>query len=444
MGRNKLVSMVLAVALTVATLAGCSNGKPKFEDVTITVLIPDQSLAGTLGEQINSLLDKSKTFVEEQNPGLTVNVVKAPVEQYADQIETLNPDIYWITPNDLTKPQNAGKLYDLGPLLEEANADITQYFPSNLLDMTTEDGKLLGIPVAAYNMAVAYSKSWFSTAGLEEPRPNWTWEQFESDAIALKEANGADSKVAYGASIPLYSEYIESIVLSKGGSFLSPDGKQASGFVDGPVTVETMAWLKGLADKGALDPAPTGDLSLIGKTKGMEIAVTPLINSFMTSNTDIGIVPLPSANGDYIVSAPYVTAFGINSSSENPEAALKYIFALTMEDNEITREAYRIGMSISKPVFENGGAENNPSLAVDYQLLPYSQKRAFMQTSGWGEAMGFYSNHFMLMVQDDVSEIVPTLQEMAQGIDASLAQVREKDENEAAAAAGAPVAETSE
>lgn len=441
MGRSKIIGILLAAALTAVTLAGCSSDKPKFEEVTITVLMPDQSIAGPLGEQINALLDKSKPFVEEQNPGLTVNVVKVSGEQYADQIQTQKPDIYWFSPYELTQPQNEGKLYELNPLLEQANVDITQYYPSNLLDMTTDDGKLYGIPLAAYNMAVAYSKSWFSNAGLEEPRPNWTWEQFESDAIALQEANG--SNVAFGASIPLYPEYIESIVLSRGGSFLSPDGRQASGFVDGPVTVETMAWLKGLADKGALDPAPTGDLSLIGKTKGMDISVTPLINSFMTTNSDIGIVPLPSMNGDYMVSAPYVTAFGINSASPHPEAAMKYIFALTMEDNEITREAYQIGMSISKEVFENGGAENNPSLAIDYQLLPYSQKRAIMHSGGWVEAMGYYSNYFMLMMQDDESEIVPTLQDIAQGIDATLSDLRAKDEEEAAAA-GVPATETSE
>jgi len=444
MGRNKLFSMVLAAALTAGTLAGCSSSdkKPKLEDVTITVLVQDQG-SNPLGTQLNALLDNSKRFVEEQNPGLTVNVVRVAGTQYADQIQELNPDIYWFMPSELTMPQNAGKWYDLNPLLEQANVDITQYFPINLLDMTVADGKLLGIPLAAYNMTVAYSKSWFSNAGLEEPRPNWTWEEFESDAIALHEANGQNSNFAYGASIPLYPEYIESIVLSRGGSFLSPDGKQASGFVDGPVTVDTMTWLKGLSDKGILDPAPSGDLSMLGKTKGMEVSVTPVISNIMLSNSDIGVVPLPSLNGDSLSSAPYVTAFGINSSSPNPDAALKYIIALTMEDNEITRQAYQIGMSISKEVFENSGAADNPSLAVDYQLLPYSQQRAVMHSSGWAEAMGFYSNHFMFMMQDDVSELAPALQEIAQGIDATLAELREKDENEAAVA-GISEAETSE
>ncbi|WP_027085700.1 ABC transporter substrate-binding protein [Cohnella panacarvi] len=444
MGRSTIIGILLAAALTAVALTGCSNAKPKFEEVAITVLVDDQG-ASALGSQVNTLLDKSKTFVEQENPGLIVNLVRVPHDQYADKIIELKPDIYWALPYELTKPQNAGKLYDLNPLLEQANVDITQYFPSSLLDMATVDGKLLGIPLTANHMAVAYSKSWYGNAGLAEPSPNWTWEQFESDAIALKEANGADSTTVYGASFPLYSEYIESIVLSRGGSFLSPDGKQTSGYMDGPVTVGTMAWLKGLADSGALDPDSTGDLSQIGTTTGMVVSATPIINSFMSANADIGIVPLPSINGDYIVSAPYVTMFNINSSSLNPEAALKYIIALTMEDNEITREALRIGMSISKKVFDNSGADVNPSLALDYQLLPYSQQRAVMQSSGWGEAMGYYSNHFMLMMQEDVSELVPTLQDMAQGIDAKLAELRAKDEEEAAAAAvGETTADTSE
>ncbi|MBO9600729.1 MAG: extracellular solute-binding protein, partial [Cohnella sp.] len=345
-------------------------------------------------------------------------------------------------PYELTRPQNAGKLYDLNPLLEQANIDITQYFPSNLLDMTSADGKLLGIPLAAYNMTVAYSKSWYRNAGLAEPQPNWTWQQFESDAIAIKEANGSDSKIIYGASFPLEPEFVEPIVMSRGGSFLSQDGKQASGFLDGPQSIETIEWLKGLTDKGVLDPASAGDLSQIGKTTGMSISLTPIINSILPVNSDIGVVPLPSLNGDDIVSAPYVTAFSINSASQNPDAAMKYIIALTMEDNEVTREALQLGMSISKEVFENSGADVNPLLAVDYRQLPYSQKRAAMRTKAWAEAMGFYWSTFKQMMQSDPSELAPTLQEMAEGIDDRLAEARENDENEAEEAAATATLES--
>lgn len=434
MRRNKIIGILLAAFVFATTLAGCSNGNKEkpVEEATVTVLVQDQG-SSPLGVQLNALLDKSKAYVEKENPGLTINVVRVPPAQYADQIETLKPDIYWVAPFELSLPQKAGKLYDLKPLTEQADVDITQYFPENLLEMTSVDGKLLGIPLAAYNMTVAYSKSWFKNAGLAEPQPNWTWEEFESDAIALQEVNGSDSKSVYGASIPLYPDFVESIVLSRGGSFLSPDGAQASGFLDGPKSVETMEWLKGLVRNGVLDPASGGDVSLIGINTGMGLSLSPIISNAAVSNSDIGIVPLPS--GAEIVSAPYVTAFSINSASSHPEAALKYILALTMDDNEITRESLQIGMSISKKVFENGGSDLNPALAVDFQLLPYAHKRAAMQSRAWGEAMGLYANNFTLMMQTDLDELVPTLQQMARSIDATLADARMKDEQEAAEAA---------
>ncbi|MBO9599322.1 MAG: hypothetical protein J7559_16065, partial [Cohnella sp.] len=124
MGRSKIYGILLAAALTASTLAGCSNEKPKLKDVTITVLVEDQGNS-LLGTQLNALLDKSKALVEQQTPGLTVDLVRVPFTEYADKIVTLKPDIYWIAPFELSRPQNAGKLHDLNPLLEQANVDIT-------------------------------------------------------------------------------------------------------------------------------------------------------------------------------------------------------------------------------------------------------------------------------------------------------------------------------
>ncbi|MFC5530892.1 ABC transporter substrate-binding protein [Cohnella yongneupensis] len=425
-----LLTMVLASVI----LAGCSDQpKTEFDNAEITVLVQDQGNSA-LGKQINALLDDSKALVEKESPGIIVHLVRVPPEQYADKIKELKPDIYWFAPFELALPQSAGKLYDLNPLLDNAGLDITQYFPRNVLDMTTVDGKLLGMTLSAYNITVGYSKSWFDNAGIPYPQNDWTWEDFESAAVALKSANGGDSSNVYGAGIPLYSEFVEPIVMGMEGAFLSPDGTQASGYLDGPATVNTVEWLKGLLEQGVIDKQYNGDVAEIGVKRGMAVTLSPLISSAAQTNPDIGIVALPSMTGEAQVSAPYITAFGINASSVHPDAALKYIYALTLEDNEVTRQAFRLGISVSSAVFAAIGDELDPSLTLNYNLLPFAQKRASMVSREYSLAMGQYENTFSSMIQTDM-EIAPTLTQIAQGIDSKLAEARIKDEEEAQEAA---------
>jgi multiple sugar transport system substrate-binding protein len=236
-------SSLIAMIIVLAALVGCSNGPskptPVAEKADITVLVVDQG-SSAAGQKVNDLIDKSKKYVEENNEGLTVNVIKASPDQYLKQIETLHPDVYWIVSSEFERLSKQNKLYDLTPLLEAEGLNIGDYYPPNLVDLTTFDGKLLAVTLAAVNMTVGYSKDWFDAANIDYPQEDWTWEQFADIAAKLKQANGADSSVMYGAAVPMFPEFVETLVMSKGGSYLSADGQQASGYWDGEPVVDTI------------------------------------------------------------------------------------------------------------------------------------------------------------------------------------------------------------
>ena len=169
---SKSIVLFHILVLTITTMIGCSTkSKSVIEDVEITVLVVDQGTS-TLGIQANALLEKSKAMVEEHNPGLTVNLVKVPGEQYTKKIEELNPDVIWVNPSDFERQNKEEKLFDLTPLLENDGIDLSRYFSQNIINMTSIDGKFLGVTLAAYNMAIGYSKEWFDNAGLDYPQEN--------------------------------------------------------------------------------------------------------------------------------------------------------------------------------------------------------------------------------------------------------------------------------
>lgn len=423
------IAMALAAALAAAALAGCSKEKeaPKitFDNVEITVLAQDQGMAFN-GQDINLLLDSSKELVERENPGLKVNVVRVPFEQYEEKIKELKPDVYWVSPADIALPKNAGKLADLNPILGAQGLDPKNYFSENLLGMLTADGKLLGLPMSAYDYAVGYSKSLFESAGLPEPNENWTWDEFAADAIALKAAN---SESVTAAGLPFYSDFIETLVMSRGGSFLSPDGTQTSGYMDGPASVAAVEWLTQLYEQG-LVKQQFGEVSMIGQSFGMAVSLTPMLNHAASSNPDIGIVPLPVTEGVPRASAPYVTALAVNANSAHPEAAIRYIHALTMADNEVTSQGFTLGLSVSKPAFDNADKTVVPGLAVNYELTRYAQPRSTMRSNVWPVAMAAFSGTFPTMIQTEM-DAQATLTQMAQSIDGKLAEAQINEQREA-------------
>jgi multiple sugar transport system substrate-binding protein len=393
------------------------------------VLVSDQGTS-SLGVQLNALLEKSKQLVEDDNPGIKINLVKVPPEQYSDKIKELNPDIFWFNPSEMESLEKEGKLFDLKPLLENEGVDISKYFASNIIDMTTINGKFLGITLSAFNMSIGYSKDWFDKANLNYPQADWTWEDFEAAAIQLKTANGADSSNLYGAMLPLHPEFIEPIVMGRGSAFLSPDGTQATGFWDSPQAVDTVLWLKRMIDTGAI-PALTGPemgtiLDKLGTETGMIMSIAPAIGDLAKKSDRIGIVGLPHFADGTKVSAPFITVFGISSASKSPLAAWKYINALTIEDNPITREAFQMGASISSAVFEKIGDQVEPAMAVDYNELQYAQKRSSMKSKEWGNILNRYAGDYMSLFLTD-EDPAGRLMEMAKGIDTMLAEARIKD-----------------
>ncbi|MFC5702298.1 ABC transporter substrate-binding protein [Cohnella faecalis] len=429
-GRSKWIGGLAAVLLA-AVVTGCANDKKvELDPETITVLVVDQGTSAA-GVKVNELMEKSKAYTEEKNKGLTVNLVKVATDQYLDKIKELKPDVFWIPPSQYRDWDKEIGLLDLTPLMELKGVNVDDYFPESLSAITMDGDKRWGLPIAALNYSIGYSKIWFDNAGLAYPSEDWTWEEFAAAAAKLKEANRDRAPNGYGAMIPLYPDILEPLVLSRGGSLVSPDGTTAAGYLDGEPAAEVIDWLKKLIDDGTIPSLTFGPemgtaFEKIGAETGMAVSSMPiLIEHFKKSGhpDQFGIVNFPKFQDGVRANSPSVTAIAISKNSEHANAAWTYIYESTMEDNPVTREFFGLGLNLSKKVYEKLASTAEPYVSIGYRDLEFAQNGAAARLPEWPAAINANYAQWQSLFNDN-ADSRKTLKQLASNIDANLAAAR--------------------
>lgn len=82
-----------------------------------------------------------------------------------------------------------GVLTDLQPYIDKGIIN-TDYIDDAMLDITNFNGKQVAMSLGTAARCILYNADLFSEAGIAEPEDNWTWEEFEQTARALKEVTG--------------------------------------------------------------------------------------------------------------------------------------------------------------------------------------------------------------------------------------------------------------
>jgi len=72
-----------------------------------------------------------------------------------------------------------------------------------LIDAFKVDGKIWQVPHSWNNMVIYYNTKIFEEAGIEPPKPDWTWQDFLTIAKQLTTGSGADQ--VYGFAIPNFN-----------------------------------------------------------------------------------------------------------------------------------------------------------------------------------------------------------------------------------------------
>lgn len=158
-------------------------------------------------------------------------------EKMIELIDKENPDILYLSPEMYRELAKEGRLYPLDAVMKQDKYDL-QSLHSGVIDTLREigGGKLYGLAPNYYMDALYYNKELFDKYGVPYPKDKMSWEETLQLAARFP-TDGKPEERVYGL-VPSYfdnaPQLAEQIGKTKGMSFISPDGKQA--------TINTDSW----------------------------------------------------------------------------------------------------------------------------------------------------------------------------------------------------------
>ena len=394
--------MLLATGLAFAANAG-------WADQTLRFATWDSNESLEIQKAIAAVFEKA-------HPG-----VKVQVEAYGDGYDAKlaagfgagdAPDVMYMW----DFPAYAPSLLPLDGYLAGENGLDMADFAAGLLPyarITNEDGtaSTLGIPAGYTTFVTYYNKDMFDKAGLPYPTEGWTWADLRADAAKLARP---DEKVfGYGVDGDPDPYDFETFLWSNGSSWISPDGKTTTGYLNAPASAEVFqqfvdmikggeAVLFGVGDNGSYRELFNAD------KLGMVISGIWPMPDFEAAGKNFGVVGLPSFGGKPAHSNVGISSLSIAKASKNPDLAWEFVKfysspeAVAMRTNDIP---------VLNSVAKSKGMADNPKFAPFIAMLPPADANlspAFLRNANWGRA------------QDVVKEAIQRIYIEQDGIQAIL------------------------
>lgn len=223
---RKKLALVLAAAMVVGTLAGCSAGgqetatgskeseqKASGEKVTIEFWHCMGSANGELIQQIVDSFNASQTDYEVKSVHQG-SYTDAGTKMQAALAAGEAPVLAQMEIGMLGIFADAEQLVDLQQFVDEENYDIGDFLPG-LLDASYYNDALVALPHSRSVPVLYYNKDRFKEASLDENKPPVTWDDLKAVAEQLTKDG------TYGYSCPLDQWYYMALVMNAGGTIFN-------------------------------------------------------------------------------------------------------------------------------------------------------------------------------------------------------------------------------
>jgi multiple sugar transport system substrate-binding protein len=282
-------------------------------------------------EEIQAYQQVLRVF-QERNPGIQVEYINIPSNEYLAKITAMMaagspPDVFFINNIDFPGLASRGVLKPLDPFIQRDKYPTGDIFPG-ILKAFQWEGAQYGLPRDVSNLVVFYNRNLLRKAGLPDPKPDWTWDDFLRYAKALTvEKDG--KRVQWGVSFQTFYLFWEPWVWSAGGRFYSPDHSKF--LLNSPSSLEGLQFYLDLRYKHHVAPTPEEaqdrgafTMFLNGQT-GMIVDGRWRVPTLKArAKFDFDVVPFPRGKAGSIVDidgSGWVMAAG----TRNPEAAWKLL-----------------------------------------------------------------------------------------------------------------------
>lgn len=276
-----------------------------------------------------TLKDRADAFSKKFNVAVTVECF--PFGEYFQKITTATaggnaPEVFWV---DFPLIADYAYRKTIIPLDKYVSKDdLADYYPIPR-DNMERDGHTWALPMHQSTEALVYNAQLLAPAGITAPRTlraAWTWAQFRDVARKLTKVSGARTEIwGYTTHYDpgLYS--VQPFIAQHNGAVLSPDGKRATGYLNGAATVEAMTFWGRLFTTDKVSPVERlPDMFQTGKVALYQ--ANPFLLKDVQQrypNLKVGVTFLPKDKQCAVPSGAY--HIGIHSQAKDPDLAWKFV-----------------------------------------------------------------------------------------------------------------------
>lgn len=300
-------------------------------------------------------LDETVKAFEAANPGIRIDALANPYENFAAKISTAvpndnGPDVFIFAHERLGGWAHTGIVAPLEGLVSED--EWRQFFPETVSPLQFE-GKRWGLPLGFKSLALFYNKALV-------PVPPKTTD--EMVALAAKNSGGGKFGLAYQADnffyhAPWYFGF--------GGELLRDDG--TVGFQT-PGAVASLAFLEDLSRRGVLPSEPTGSLvsRLFNDGQAAMTINGPWFLGEIDKKIDFGVAPLPVVSATGKPASPFLTdeAVFVSGRATHPAEGLVFARYLAGRDSALLRATIGHQIVANRLAWEDPRLKDDPFITA--------------------------------------------------------------------------------
>lgn len=322
-------------------LVGCAGAvAPTAEPITIVFAYPTGA-----GDDPTAYYEALARTFHESRPMITVELHPMDEEMMgygrARLIDVSGADVIMASAFELAALRQQSEILSLQPFIDQGDVlDMADFYPG-AVDAFTSEGDVWAIPAQADVMVMFYNRDLFDAVGAPYPSVGWTWEDFLSAALVIRDPDaGVFGYVSDAGRMDCIA-----FIYQHGGRLFDDLWNPVEPTFDDPLTVEAVEWYAALTYEHHVSPTPeqarmafgTSDnyyaLAVIQEQAGMWPGLFGSRGGRENWSVEWamswGMAPLPSDK--QAATFAYLDGYAISAQSEHPDAAWEWVAFLSKE-----------------------------------------------------------------------------------------------------------------
>lgn len=384
MKKRNIMVMALAAAMTMSmVLSGCGSSSQKSGEESSSASVTIKWVSQAPGEDGWEGLTKPLLEEYEKETGVHIDAEFYSFNDLFEVIETKsaagNAD-FDVMSVDVTYVSKYGSSGYLAPLDEYFSDEEKAKWDNASYEAGVWEDTMYAAPMNTSTQELYYNKTLLDKAGLTLPESDennrLTYEQVAEIAKQAQEKLDPDgTQGIIGLDFQQVSRVYQMNMLanSLGGKNISDDGYSIDGVVNTEPWIKAMTWYQGLVNDGissrGYDADQLQEQFYAGKMVFMVGGTWTLSN--MKCEDEIGCAYAPCFEGyeDQIATSTGSWYFGINSKSENKDAAAEFIKWFTL--GEGSDSWLEINGDVPSRLDKQNEIANDPEASEDMKIAVY-------------------------------------------------------------------------